>query len=61
MEIAIKVIETAIKTRSASLKQEDLMRKDIKKATLFMKEISTLKTALKLLKDHHQRKERALD
>lgn len=59
MEIAIEVIETAIKVRSSSLKKEDLMRKDIKKATLFMKEISTLKSALKLLKDHHQRKERS--
>jgi hypothetical protein len=59
MEIAIEVIETAIKVRNTSLKKEDLMRKDIKKATLFMKEISTLKTALKLLKDHHQRKERS--
>ena len=59
MEIAIEVIETAIKVRNTFLKKEDLMRKDIKKATLFMKEISTLKTALKLLKDHHQRKERS--
>ncbi len=44
--------------KSMLLKKEDLMRKDIKQATLVMKDISKLKTAVKLLKDHHQRKER---
>lgn len=55
MEIAITVIEEAIKKRNFLLKGEDLMRKNIKEATLLMKEISNLKNALKLLKNHQQR------
>ncbi|MBB6274272.1 hypothetical protein HDF26_004746 [Pedobacter cryoconitis] len=58
MEVAITVLENEIRTKSMLLKKEDLMRKDIKQATLLMKDISKLKTAVKLLKDHHQRKER---
>ncbi|MBB5638540.1 hypothetical protein HDE68_004472 [Pedobacter cryoconitis] len=58
MEVAITVLENEIRTKSMLLKKEDLMRKDIKQATLVMKDISKLKTAVKLLKDHHQRKER---
>lgn len=55
METAITVIEEAIKKRNFLLKGEDLMRKNIKEATLLMKEISNLKNALKLLKNHQQR------
>ncbi len=58
MEVAITVLENEIKNKSVLLKKEDLMRTDIKKATIVMKDISKLKTAVKLLKDHHQRKER---
>ncbi|MBB6500739.1 hypothetical protein [Pedobacter cryoconitis] len=58
MEVAITVLENEIKSMSLLLKKEDLMRKDIKKATIVMKDIAKLKTAVKLLKEHHQRKER---
>jgi hypothetical protein len=58
MEVAIAVLENEIRMKSIFLKKEDLMRKDLKQATIVMKDISKLKTAVKLLKDHHQRKER---
>lgn len=55
MEIAITVLEDAIKKRNFLLKKEDLMRNNIKEATFIMKEISKLKNALKLLKSYQQR------
>lgn len=55
MEIAITVLEDAIKKRNFLLKKEDLMRSNIKEATFIMKEISKLKNALKLLKSYQQR------
>lgn len=55
MEIAITVLEDAIKKRNFLLKKEDLMRSNIKEATFIMKEISKLKNALKLLKNYQQR------
>lgn len=55
MDTAITVLEDAIKKRNSLLKNEDLMRKNIKEATFLMKEISKLKNALKLLKNYQQR------
>lgn len=56
MEIAIKVLQTEISNRKVLISRENLMFKDRKKATALLKEISKLKQALKVVKDHHQRK-----
>ncbi|AOM78238.1 hypothetical protein [Pedobacter steynii] len=56
MEIAIKVLQTEISNRKVLIRRENLMFKDRKKASELLKEISKLKQALKIVKDHHQRK-----
>lgn len=56
MEIAIKVLQTEISNRKVLISRENLMFKDRKKAGELLKEISKLKQALKVVKDHHQRK-----
>lgn len=56
MEIAIEVLQTEISNRKVLISRENLMFKDRKKAGELLKEISKLKQALKVVKDHHQRK-----
>ncbi|MCL7986643.1 hypothetical protein M8998_01690 [Sphingobacterium sp. lm-10] len=50
MEYVIQLLEREKKVLETSIRDQDMLRKDMRKATLHLKNINELKRALKVLK-----------